>query len=343
LNLVEPHSLSAQVASDIALPPPVPNADHFHVEVEDWVRFFDHPAKAFAQQRLNLFFEETSSSLDDAEPFVSNYLQRYLMQNELVANQVQDLDIADLQKRWRLSGSMPDTPLVDAELDAWIEQGALFAQRLKAMGFQQIEHQPVEIDLPAMAEETTPSRMSLSAELPYFANENQQVFWRFANYKGKDLLRLWFHHLIGLASGHPSLQTVGLFRGKEEILIEVRFKPVDDPMAMLQVWKDAWMRGQQSPLALSSLMAGACFKAKRKKNEPTRFEFQEALIQDEAFWLKQEAVMSQMQTDPYYVWFWPDLPDIPALLDDITGLFKPLYDQLLAQEIELTPFDQESV
>jgi exodeoxyribonuclease V gamma subunit len=342
LNLTDPAIASKQVKSVITLPPPTPNSDSFYLDVEDWVRFFDHPAKVFAQQRLNLFFETSSQSLEDAEPFVSNYLQRYLMQNELVANQIQNMDVTDLQTRWRLSGSMPDTPLVDTELDEWVAQGGLFAQQLNAMGFKQVEHKRVEMTLPVQSDEITPTTMTLLGELPLLANENQLVFWRFANYKGKDLLRLWLHHLMGLASGNPSLETLGLFRGKEKVVIEVKFKPVDNPIAILQAWKQIWIKGQQSPLGLSSLVASACFTEKRNKNEPTYFEFQEQRIQEAHFWLKQDRVMNQIQTDPYYVWLWPAKPDMPSLLEDVLGLYAPLFDHLQTQEIELTPIDEES-
>jgi len=48
------------------------------------IRFYQHPAKMFAQQQLNLYFENHNTILEDVEPFSVNHLQSYLLRQDLL-------------------------------------------------------------------------------------------------------------------------------------------------------------------------------------------------------------------------------------------------------------------
>ena len=46
--------------------------------IEEVVRFFQHPARAFAQKKLKLYLDDSNEALNDIEPFDSDHLSRYL-------------------------------------------------------------------------------------------------------------------------------------------------------------------------------------------------------------------------------------------------------------------------
>ncbi|MCU7939398.1 MAG: exodeoxyribonuclease V subunit gamma [gamma proteobacterium symbiont of Bathyaustriella thionipta] len=302
--------------------------EELSVNAEQLVQFFENPCKQFAQHRLGLYLEANRSSvLDDTEPFVTNHLDRYLIQDKIVSTALMDNDneqvMTDLMRGFSLSGTLPDTPAIEDDLQQWQEQACEFAEQVNSLlsqSEQALETQAVSITI---------DNMTINAELPVL--NNRLLYWRLATAKGKDDMRLWIHHLIAQIAFENSSQTYmtqGLFRGtKDETLSSVYFEPLDNAHELLADLLQCWQEGMQSPLLLNAALGQKhCLIKKDRKNQPVLKPLSEHAFS--AFW-HDDFQTQGLGSDPYVHWFWGDSAQIPQWQaywqSRIEKIYQPLY------------------
>jgi len=302
------------------------------VKVEEWVRFFDHPVKAFAQARLGLYFDRYHDLvLTDAEPFISSYIDRYQVQESLISCLLEGRDTSSIRQQWVLRGALPDTPIVVDEITQWEAKSRDFVAVLKEKGVQNMTMESVEVSLSAAVGERnaeSPFRWALHGKLPIIravANTETRhcvdhpvslLFWRMASMKGKDLLRLWFHHLLAQITLGRNVTTLGLFRGGKEKLEQVTLGEVENPQACLNQWLYYWQKAQCQPLLVGASFALACYSTKKPKKGVITYDST----------VDMQSVFEQKWCpDSYSAWFWPETPLLKDFRDDLVQLYDPLF------------------
>ena len=89
-------------------------SDELSLSCQQLIRFYQHPAKMFAQQQLNLHFDNNNTLLEDVEPFSVNHLQSYLLRQDLLSAALSISSNKDKSEqvlnRAQLSGKFPDLP-----------------------------------------------------------------------------------------------------------------------------------------------------------------------------------------------------------------------------------------
>ncbi|MFK5894934.1 MAG: exodeoxyribonuclease V subunit gamma, partial [Pseudomonadota bacterium] len=308
------------------------NDNEIILTAEDLLRFFDNPCKSFSQTKLGLYFDSSNDLIiEDSEPFVTTHLDRYLVQDEIVKTALLDNaseeDINEQVLAFNLSGKYPDTPNTEEDLLLWQEQACDFSQYIKTeylnnTGSNQLTIKNVQLTI---------AGVQLHAELPYLGNN--LLFWRLANPKGKDDMRLWIHHLIAQVyadtkntdSKGKQLITQGVFRGeKQEAVQLVQYTPVESPQQLLAQLIQCWKDGMQQPLLLNaSLGQKHCLKIKGKAKPLDNFAFQ-------TFW-QDNFLISGLGSDPYVHWFWSgNDQQIPQWeghwQQQIEQIYMPLYE-----------------
>lgn len=207
--------------------------------LNDWHRFFSHPARAFCEQRLGLYLHETRMDLPaDSEPFALNLLDRYQLQTETVRAVIQGQSPEQLIDQARAASAFPLSDLAETTALDWQQQATSFSQLLIEQGIQQLEMTPVTFDS---------GDWQLSGMVPLIDND-RVLTWRLANAKGKDILHLWLLHL--LANHRQPAVSTGLYRGKDEQIEQIQLQPVTDAGARLRALHDTWLQGMQQPLPL---------------------------------------------------------------------------------------------
>jgi len=315
LNLSEP----AEPRNNLqALPAePVSDREQTTISAEQLVQFFDNPCKSFAQARLKLYFDATQEQIpEDSEPFLSSHLDRYLIQDAIIKTALHEgMDeqaIEHVVQSFRLGGSLPDTPNTEKELLDWQEQACEFSEYIQDLvqkqGQEQIHSKTVSLTI---------DDIHLEAELPYVGNN--LFFWRLATPKGKDDIRLWIHHLIAqIIADDNSLQTRGIFRGKEDSILSVQFEPIDSPKQQLQQLLQCWRDGMQQPLLLHANLGQQHCLGKIANKPMTETDFY-------SFWL--DGYQTQgLVSDPYVYWFWSDT--IPQWQGHWRERIEQVYDSL---------------
>ena len=308
------------------------NEDELIVSVEQLVQFFDNPCRQFAQNCLGLYFEDPSAMTpEDSEPFISNHLDRYLIQEAIIKTALSDdadeQTMNELILGFKRSGTLPDTPNAEEELTNWQEQAVEFAAHIESvMQDQQITIKPVTCTI---------AGVQINAELPMLGE--QLFFWRLASPKGKDDIRLWIYHLVAQIVSE-NVRTQGIFRGPvdkktaQHSILNIYFEPLKADAAesaenILSELIQCWKEGMQQPLLLNATLGQKhCYiKINAKKqavNKPlTDFSFA-------AFW-QDNFLMQGLGSDPYVHWFWGDSSQEPpwesCWQQRIERVYKPLY------------------
>jgi len=274
------------------------------VSIEQLVSLFDNPSRAFAQQRLQLYLDAAGVEVpEDSEPFESNHLDRYLLQETLIEAQLAGQDTEVLLQQARLSGHLPDTPTMELELQVWADQAVQFTAHLQEQGVENIEHKNFELEL---------NGITLASRQPWL--DEGLIYWRLASPKGKDDVRLWLNHLLAhCVTGQP-VNTRGIFRDvKKDKVREVHFEPVADAEAQLLQLIGLWQKGMQQPVLLNASL-GQRFGLSDSFDEPQLYKA----------WAG-DMVNPGLQDNPYVAWFWPEMPVWDEIESDLTACYTALY------------------
>lgn len=207
--------------------------------LQDWLRFFSHPARAFCEQRLGLYlYDYDDEQPEDSEPFALNLLDRYQMQTDTVRALVQGEKPEQMIEKARASSAFPLSDLAtDTALD-WQQQAEDFSQVLYAQGIDRQTMTPITFNA---------GDWSLTGQVPLIDN-NRLLSWRLANAKGKDILHLWLMHL--LANHQQPVISTGFYRGKDDKIEQFQLQPIEDVGAILRSMRDIWCQGLNQPLPL---------------------------------------------------------------------------------------------
>ncbi|WP_250658045.1 exodeoxyribonuclease V subunit gamma [Alkalimarinus coralli] len=290
------------------------------LDIEKLVAFFDHPSKAFGIERLKLFFNQGSQEIpEDTEPFTSNYLDRYIIQSELIASHINGEDSALRLQHEVLRGALPDSPRTEIELDAWKEQADVFSEALINLIDKPIEKKAFSVAIGGYI--VTGS---------CWISGNTMVFWRPADPKGKDLVRMWlYHNVVSLAASGNEFDfiesTKGVFRDqKKEGYKILEFGSVASPVDEVKKWLKCMEEGMNSPKLINAEIANKVFDKTRAGKEFTRQDF-------EALWCDNFSQRG-LVFDPYIDWFWQTMPDWPGRWhEEIVDLYSDLFSSLRGQ------------
>jgi exodeoxyribonuclease V gamma subunit len=316
------------------------------VDVNELIRFFQHPAKAFAQKHLQLFFENRETQLDDTEPFSDNFLQSYLLRQQLLAlyldgNKEQENSeatndaVATAVCAARVSGVFPDLPITNDSLERWRDDSENFSE------FIQTESQLTEGNLPITfinAELdvvlSNNSHFTLSINFPVQASN--LMFYRSSSAKGKDLFGLYLHQVIlqcwqeralSINTTHTTpennmLSEVNSTKGfyfdtKNQKPTQYRFSKIQNTEEHLHFILETYLNGQQQALLLNTELAEKFFKA--KKFEQSHFE---KIWSDSGSML---SVVKPLGQDPYMHYFWQQCPDFAEHQPTLIDVYQPMW------------------
>jgi exodeoxyribonuclease V gamma subunit len=307
------------------------------IDINELIRFFQHPAKAFAQKHLALFFENRETQLEDTEPFSENFLQSYLLRQQLLALYLADSNEKEVVKTVnealnaaRVSGVFPDLPSTKESLERWRDDSENFSEFIRTQSQLSLANSPltfIHVELDVVLSDN--SIFTLSAQLP--VQDNNLVFYRSSSAKGKDLFGLYLHQIILQCWQEHATQstpeqallpfvkvTKGFyFDTKNQKPTQYRFSQIDNAQAHLCFIIETYLKGQQQALLLNTELAEKFFKA--KNFEQSHFE---KLWSDTSNTL---SVVKPLGQDPYMHYFWQQCPDFSEHRQTLTDLYQPMW------------------
>ncbi|KAA8727839.1 exodeoxyribonuclease V subunit gamma [Ewingella americana] len=206
------------------------------VTLENLLRFYRHPIKAFFQMRLNVSFVLEETELSDEEPFILDNLDRYQFNTQLLNTLIEEQDPAQLFTRVRASGGLPYGPFGEIYWQKQLEEMTELADSVRS---ERQEHGSVELDLSV-------GDIKLTGWL-HQVQDNGLLRWRPAALLARDGLLLWIEHLAYCASGGKGDSRM---YGRGATAWRFATMPAERATQHLQDLINGYLEGMSEPLIL---------------------------------------------------------------------------------------------
>lgn len=288
------------------LPALIPEKTDWHLN--EWIHFFTHPPKYFAEQRLGLYLHQNRQQpFDDIEPFALSHLDRYVIQADSLEQLLFANNDNDQIARMKAGSELPLHAFVDEEIHSWQQQARDFGSEVQKLGGTELSRETVEVALRGF---------TLSAAIP--KSSGGVLSWRLANFKDRDLVSFWLNHL--LANCMEPTASNGLYRGKDDQFERCQAAPVDDARQQLQSLHQTLQQGMNQPLLLNASIA---INLLREKNAEKDFDH---------LWFGDD-FRPGLIDDPYIAQFWQQRPDAESVHQRIYDLYGPMFESITLETV----------
>lgn len=306
------------------------------LSLNELIKFYQHPAKYFAEQQLNLPLTQRQVLIDDVEPFKSEQLVSYLYRQDLLAIELDEqLTVENKQQakqlltqHYELAGKIPDLPTSEGLLSEWQHTVDEFSKVITTLNLRVTQLKNMVLSVNLMSGE----KVELSFELPLaqsLSAEQQPVakasFYRSSRAKAKDLITLAFTQLcLQVAKTSNSVgeyinddvsyvnTTYGCyFDTKTQQVSSYQVLPFEQPLELLTQLIATFMQGNQQALLLNADIA-----EKHCKKPLTQIAF-------EKLWHDPNAV--SLGDDVYMQYFWPQVPNFSQHEPLINQTYQTLF------------------
>jgi exodeoxyribonuclease V gamma subunit len=301
------------------LPLTQPEKEELHsLNIETLIRFFSNPTRFLLQQRLGIYLEETAGLVDRREDFELNYLDRYLVGQNLVDAGLEGRDLNDCRPAQMAMGQLPHGNVGTFYYHELSNDVERFVSKIESLKESKING-PLEARI-EINEFTLQARLSEIYDCGLL-----QI--RYAKQRARDLLSAWIYHLIFCEAAPKKLVPRSAIIFKNGAW---QFKPVDHHLQILMDLLNMFKAGLEKPLHFFPVSSLEYVQQEQKKSKSKTAALTQALKK----WQGSGDFARGESEDPYYdICF--KLTD--PLDQDFEDLSKAVFGPLLANitEIEL--------
>ncbi|HEV8152569.1 MAG TPA: exodeoxyribonuclease V subunit gamma, partial [Solirubrobacteraceae bacterium] len=250
------HLTHERPAAPPFLPTPLPPTSSPVVELDDLLRFVQHPVRAFLRQRLGLTLGDWSTEIDDALPVALDGLEEWGVGQRMLDAYLEGCDARAIclaeMRRGHLPPGVLGKPVVE-EIFPMVERIATEAERLAGSGpGTSID---VRLDLP--------DGRALTGTVGGVRGDVVQVT-TFSKVSAKHRLAAWVR-VLALSAAHPergwTAVTVG--RGPDDGITVARIRPIGgSALGQLAALVDLHDRGLREPVPLAARTSAAYARAR---------------------------------------------------------------------------------
>ena len=295
-------SQQGEAHGDFIQPLPAPVIET--LPFEQLLRFWQHPVRAFFQQRLRVNFRSEESEIPDDEPFTLEGLSRYQLNQQLLNTLIEQQDASTMYRRFRAAGELPFGAFGELAWETQRQEMQNLAERVIA---SRQPGQSMEIDLQCHG-------VNITGWLQQVQSDGL-LRWRPSLLSVAQGMQLWLEHLVYCASGGT---------GESRLLVrkegEWRFPPLaqEQAKAYLDQLVEGYLQGMSRPLLLLPESGGAwlkvCYDAEKDvmlTDEETQQKARSKFLQV----YEGNMVVSGEGTDVWYQRLWRTLE--PAYYEEI--------------------------
>jgi exodeoxyribonuclease V gamma subunit len=210
------------------------------IDLDDLIRFFEHPVRALLRNRLGLYLDERDEQPAERECFSVDALQGYQLMSELTAKALSEEALADLCPIAQLKGEVSLGMAGRYQYEECREQAEELAERLRELrGSEPLAPMAVSLDLDGVLLSGVLDGLWPTGQFLYRPGKIKAM-------KQSDLLRTWIRHLVLCAvSPDESQATTFVYRDN---LWHYPFCP--EARAELLTLAALYQAGQGRPVAL---------------------------------------------------------------------------------------------
>lgn len=244
------------------------------ISLEQLLRFYRHPIRAFFQQRLKVHFSIEETELPEEEPFNLGRLQRYKINDQILDLLVKDKNIEPFYSALKASGQLPARQFGQLFWEQQLNEISPLAEKVKEYDMQLFDY-PFDFQL---------NGIKITGLLKNI-HETGMVRYRPAYLTANDGVQLWVEHLL-FNSQIGEGESLAL--GRDNSIWQFSAINKDDALVYLQDLVVGYCEGFNSPLILLSQSGWswvkACFDKKTKQydflSEETQQKALSALLQN---------------------------------------------------------------
>ncbi len=322
------------------------NNKEVSLSCQQLIRFYQHPAKMFAQQQLNLYFDNDHSLLEDVEPFSVNHLQSYLLRQDLLNAALNSEASAEVLTRAQLSGKFPDLPTTASLFKDYQQDVQQFSEEISKLNCANPEI--IDCHLVLDVDSLSGNKVKVTLNTQLAVKNNLLVHYRSSSAKAKDKFTMYFQQLVvqvwqqqlianeqtaneTIINNEDSVklqqvtETIGLyFNTKAQKVEQFTVANIIDAKTKLINLIKIFFKGQQQALLLNGELADKVFTKKRGQlTEMTQGRF-------ESLWQGDMSTRG-LADDDYLSYFWPECPQYAKHQADIDFIYQDLYQVVTKQ------------
>ncbi|MBA2352656.1 MAG: exodeoxyribonuclease V subunit gamma [Pseudomonadota bacterium] len=243
---------------------PTPGDEWRRVDLEQLIRFFNHPVKFLLRERLRIELGDADDELPAAEPFVLERQANWKLSARLLAMSRQGYAADDIARAAAAGAELPHAFVGSVASRRQREQIAQFAVLLERLEPTD-RHAPLSFEFAAAGITVTGVLDGLSASgLFGFRLAKRGIF---------DLFNAWLHHLVLNLVKPPGAAAITHWLTQDVLLT---FAPVADAKVLLDALLELYWRGLQLPLLFLPRSALALLEdkpaaAQKKWNSDRRY------------------------------------------------------------------------
>ncbi|MDP8051189.1 exodeoxyribonuclease V subunit gamma [Pasteurella atlantica] len=191
------------------------------IEIEDLIRFIQHPIKFFFNNHLGIYFSQKEKPLEDSEPFSLSPLEKYQFLDQLLINEQDQFN--DFFEKEQYKGKLPVNAFKDVAQHNLINELQALYNEVYPYTRQDTQYLTFNYQR---------ENITLCGNLNYYPEHNQVILYRVGNLRDKDIIQCWLYHLL-LQIHYPTISISLYFKNKDQTVGKLTFETVEKENATL--------------------------------------------------------------------------------------------------------------
>ncbi len=287
-----------------------PSDEWKRVDIDMLCSFFSNPVKFLLQRRLGIYLEAGATVSDERENFGLDYLEKYLLGQDLVKKRLSGSDLIDFLPIQRAMGQLPHGNVGEFVFSEMSIDADTFAGKIKNYTNGKL--------LDALAFDLDIRGFHLVGRLADI-HEKGLVFFRYVKTKPKDLLKSWIYHLVLNFLNEKKYPDKSFLMCKDSTW---EFGPINYSIDILEYLLTLYWKGMSEPL---HFFPESSFEYAQKLLEKKR-SHRAALNSAQKKWIGNDYNRGEFE-DPYF-----DLCFSKS--DPIDGGFQKIAEEVFAPLFE---------
>lgn len=226
---------------------PLPEYRADVVNLEDFVRFFEHPARSLLNRRFGIYLDEGGVSVEDREPIELDALEIYKIGSELLHAMIRGDNKEIIKEKFRYSGRLPLGTGGIITLEQIENEAQVIYKSAKELDLGDMHNfHPIELQVGS-----TPHRL---VGVLHGLYERGQLIASFSQIKAKHILSAWIRHLVACATIQDFSGLTYLIGREQTILFRDvpgdKANHAERALNALNTFSNLYHQGMQQPLLL---------------------------------------------------------------------------------------------
>ena len=226
------------------------------LDINELLRYWTHPVRYFAQQRLGLGLWRDNKPLEEAEAFLLDPLSQYKLKQGVLKIVLDGQDPQAELLRMQASGNLPRAEIGRTLYAETLGDAKAMKKRLDSVLKNPVK--PLAIDI----------NVADSRLYGYLDSLDQSGQYSYgpSKIKGKDILLLWLRHLLLLLAEASNMEPLSRHFAEDETIC---FGHVAKPLAELEPFIEGYHQGTNQPLHFYPQTSYVLARVLRKNNLKT--------------------------------------------------------------------------